>query len=225
MAKSNKKIVDINKSSSRNAEDFIVKNQKTISNIALGILVVIAAFYAYYNYILLPQEEEAAESMYFSELYYRQDSLQLAENGDGVNYSFSYIKDHFSGTKAASLSNYYLGQIYFDQGKLDEALDVLGDFSSEDPLLAAAAYGTMGDVYANKNELQNALSFYQKASSHDNQILAPYFLLKAAKVAIYLEEYSKATSLLSRIKEAYPEADQANEVEKYITYCTQMQGK
>jgi len=173
-----------------------------------------------------PKEKEAANELAFPKAYFDNainntvaaDSLfTLALKGADGKYGFVDIADEYSGTKAGNLANYYAGISYLRLKQYKEAIDYLEDFSSKDELLGPVAKGAIGDAFADINQPQDAFDYYVKAAElKDNNFSTPLFLFKAGNTAMELENYSKAQELFEKIKNDYPNAVEAQNIDIYI---------
>ncbi|NEW79661.1 MAG: tetratricopeptide repeat protein [Gelidibacter sp.] len=208
------------------SELFIQKNQNIIF-IVIGIIVAsILGYLAYQKYVKAPKEKEAANELAFPKAYFDNainntvaaDSLfTIALKGADGKYGFVDIADEYSGTKAGNLANYYAGISYLRLKNYKEAIDYLEDFSSKDELLGPIAKGAIGDAFSDINQPQDAFDYYVKAANlKDNNFSTPLFLFKAGNTAMELENYSKALELFERIKNDYPSAVEANNIDIYI---------
>ncbi|MFO7673784.1 MAG: tetratricopeptide repeat protein [Lutibacter sp.] len=208
------------------SEQFIQKNQNIIF-IVIGLIVAsILGYLAYQKYVKAPQEKEAANELAFPKAYFDNainntvaaDSLfTLALKGADGKYGFVDIADEYSGTKAGNLANYYAGISYLRLKNYKEAIDYLEDFSSKDELLGPIAKGAIGDAFADINQPQDAFDYYMKAANlKDNNFSTPLFLFKAGNTAMDLENYSKAQELFEKIKNDYPNATEAQNIDIYI---------
>ena len=212
------------------SEQYIIKNQNIIF-IVLGLVVAsILGYLAYQKYVKAPKEKEAANELAFPKVYFEDginnsvaaDSLlTLGLNGADGKYGFIDIADEYSGTKAGNLANYYAGISYLRLKKYKEAIDYLEDFTSDDELLGPTAKGAIGDAFADINQPQDAFDYYVKAAElKNNNFSTPLFLFKAGNTAMELENYSKAKELFERIKNDYPNAVEANNIDIYINKAT-----
>jgi hypothetical protein len=130
------------------AQGFWEKNKKAIIGISLAIIVVAGGWIAYKNWVIGPKEQQAAESMFKAEEYFRNDSLDVALNGDGRNKGFLYVINNFGSTKAGNLAHFYAGNIYLKKGDYNNAVKHLKDFSSEAKQIQLLAYGRLADAYS-----------------------------------------------------------------------------
>lgn len=206
----------LDQSASR-SEQFLEKNKNILIGIVAAFILIYGGYLAYDKMVKQPKEKEATNEMAYAKLYFEQDSLNLALNGDGKYFGFVDIISNYGGTKAANLSQYYAGVSYLKLGEYQNAIDYLEDFSSEDEILAAVATGAIGDAFAQLEQNEDAFDYYKKAAAlRSNDFSTPLYLFKAATTAAALEDYGVAEDLFEQIKEEYPNSAQANGIEKYI---------
>ena len=106
---------------------------------------------------------------------------------------------------------------YFQLNDFENAIKFLGDFDSDDEILMALALGGIGDSFAELDQLEEALDFYESAFSvSENNFTSPKFLLKAANVASYLNNQNKASDYYSIIKKDYPKSSESNLIDVQI---------
>ncbi len=202
-------------------EQFIEDNQKLITYIVGGIVVVAAAFLGLNKFILQPREDEAQSQMFMAENYFEKDSFNLAINGDGNYLGFLDIIDDYGMTKSAKLAKYYTGVSYLRLGEYQEAINYLGKFKTDDILLASVKEGSMGDAYSELGDDKKALQHYINATSaSDNNFTTPIYLMKAAAIYENQGEPAKALEFYTRIKNEYPDTNEGQNVEKYIARTT-----
>ena len=198
-------------------EQYIEDNQKSLMIIVSAIVVVIAFFIGYQNLYIAPLEKEAQVDMFMAELYFQKDSFNLALNGDGQYLGFLDITDEYSGTKAGKLANYYAGLSYLNIGDFENAIEYLGNFSSDDIILSSLALGCIGDAYMELEDADNALSYYEDAASYtDNEFTTPRYMLKQAMIHESNGDYAYALALYKGIEEDYKSSREGNGIEKYI---------
>ncbi len=209
-------IVDVQEVYSK-TEKFIEDNKKTLSIVILGAIIVVGGYFGYKKMIIAPMEFEAQSDMFMAEKYFEQDSLQLAINGDGLNYGFIDIVDEYSGTKAANLAHYYLGICYRNTGDYEYAIDELKKFSSDDVMISTIAIGAIGDSYMELNDLDEAISYYEKAVSYGgNKLTSPIYLFKAGIAYEDNQDFAGAEEKYKAIKTDYPDSREAQTIDKYI---------
>lgn len=210
------------------AEDWFARNQKKIF-IALGSVALLAVGYMLYNkFISEPNETEAAEEMFVAQQNFQsaldaapgnaKDSLfNLSLNGADAKFGFLQISKEYSGTDAANLANYYAGIAYLNLGKNSEAIEYLDKFKSDDYILAPLAKGAIGDAFAQREQLKEALEYYVKAARmNENDITTPRFLLKAGQTAYTLGQKTDALKYFTEIKERYESSPEARNIDGLI---------
>ncbi|MEQ6122841.1 tetratricopeptide repeat protein [Pseudotenacibaculum sp. MALMAid0570] len=210
------------------SEKWIEKNNKTLFYALVAVIVVILGYMGYNKYIVEPTENEASNELAFPRKYFDEaatagsasvDSLlKLGLDGADGKYGFIDIADRFSGTKAGNIANYYAGVSYLKLKEYKLAIDYLDRFKSDDDILGPTAIGAIGDAFADLNQNDSALEYYEKAANKkDNEFTAPLFLFKAGKTALELGNFSKAEQLFQKIKDKYPTSTIGRDIDKYIS--------
>ncbi|GIZ10314.1 tetratricopeptide repeat protein [Flavobacterium sp. UMI-01] len=206
-------------------EDWVAKNQKAIIGIVGAVALFTVGYLVYQKFIAEPKQNEAADEMFLAQQNFEKatngvasDSLyKLALNGSEGKFGFLKIADEYSGTDAGNLANYYAGIALLNTGKYAEAIEYLEKFKSDDIILSALAKGAIGDAYAENNNAEEALSYYEKAAAtNKNDFTTPRFLLKAAKTALALGKKEDALKHLTAIKENYDTTPEAASVDALI---------
>ena len=106
------------------------------------------------------------------------------DGADG-KYGFLDIAEMYSGTKAGNIANYYAGVSYLKLKDYENAIDFLSQFDSDDDILGPTALGAIGDAFADIDQEQEALEYYEKAAyKKENDFTTPLFLFKAGKTAM-----------------------------------------
>ena len=199
------------------SEQFIERNQKILTYVVGGIIVVILLFFGYKKYISGPKEKTAQSLMFTAENYFEKDSLDLALFGDGESYGFMDIIDDYGSTAAGNLAKYYSGICYLKKGEYEDAISYLKKFSGDDVIVPSMALGAIGDAYVQLDELEKAAKYYTDAANKNkNDFTTPTFLMKAGWTYEILGNWDKAKSSYEEIKKDYPRSREAREVDKYI---------
>ena len=98
----------------------------------------------------------------------------------------------------------------------EEIIDTYGKKGGEAILLSRAQAG-IGDAYVGLEDYKNALAAYEKAAATVDNVFAAGYLLKAGQVAEELGDKDKALACYKKIKDQYPQAVEAADIDKYIT--------
>lgn len=207
-------------------EEFIENNQKIILIVVGVLIVVVLGFFGFRRYYLEPKEKEAQGQMFMAEMYFEQDSLSKALNGDGNYLGFLDIIDQYGLTKSANLATYYTGICYLKMRDFEQAIKYLKDFDGNDKVAAPMALGAIGDAYMELDDVDKAIGYYLDAANQsDNELTAPMFLMKAGTACEIKGNYKKALEQYQRIKKDYPRSFEGTQIDKYISFTKQKAGE
>ncbi len=199
------------------SEQFIEDNQKVLTYVLGGLIVVLLVIIGGNRYYLKPLNEEAAGEMYYAERFFEIDSFNLALNGYGTYPGFLNIIDDYGLTKSAKVARYYAGVCYHQLGDHEEAIRNLGKFKTDDLLVGAAKYSTLGDAYVELGELQKAVSSYKSGiDKYKNNFSTPIMLKKLGIVCEEMGDLDGALEAYTAIESSYPETPEGREIKKYI---------
>lgn len=200
------------------AQSFFEKNQMKIIGLVGLILLLIGGYIAYKLIYQEPREKTAMEQMFKAEYQFQRDSFALALESPGAQYpGFLDIIDDYSGTRAANLAKYYSGICYLNLNRYQDALTYLDSYSASGNVTSITKYGAMGDAASENGDLDQGLSYYQKATGGpSNKELTPYYLNKVGLLASRLGKNDVAISAFEKIAKDYPSAAEAGDAAKYI---------
>ena len=195
---------------------------KFISYILMILIVMSGGWFYYKNYVQLPQELKAQDAMFQAEIFFRRDSFNLALNGQGNAKGFLNIIKNFNGTKAANISNYYVGICYLNLGQFKKAVDYLKQYQGDDPNIQAVAYAALADAQSELKQNDEAISNYVKAASFIDfqENLAGEFLFKAALLSEVIGKNDQALEYYQKLKSDYPRSEKGAQADKYIARLT-----
>ncbi len=199
-------------------QDFFEQNRTWILGGIGALVLIVGGFFAYNQFYKIPKQKEAIDQMAQAQVQFERDSFALALTNPGGGFAgFLDIIDNYGGTPAANLAHYYAGVCYLHLGQYEAAISYLEDFKAKGDLLPITRNGALGDAYAENNDLDQALSYYQKAANaEDNELLTPYYLQKIGMLHERNGNSSEALKAYQQIKDEYPASAQAREIEKYI---------
>lgn len=200
------------------AKGFWAQNQKSILTALIVIVVVAGGWLGYKNFIVAPKETEAQNAMWKAEQYFRQDSLNLALNGDKTSRGFLYIINNYGSTNAGTLARYYAGVCYLRTGNFNKAVENLQDFNTSAKQIQMMAYGALGDAYSELNKNDEAVNYYKKAANEftDDATMSSEYLFRAALKLETLGKNTEALDLYKQLKEKYPNTEKGFSADKYI---------
>ena len=203
------------------AEMFFEKNKKMIGYVGAAIAVLTTAIITYKMWYIPEQNKEAQAQMYMAQSLFDKDSLNLSLKGGNYNATtftgLEEIADNYGSTPSGKVAEYMVGVALLNQGKYQDAIDHLENFSSDDVMLSAVAIGAIGDAKMELNEVDAAIKFYQKAADiNTNSFTTPIYLKKAALAYESKSEFADALKLYERIQKEYSKSTEARDIEKYI---------
>ncbi len=198
-------------------EQYVEENKKSLSIILAVILGIVGVYLAYNKFLLEPKENEAQAQIFRAEQYFERDSFLLALEGDGDAYGFLDIIDEYGFTNTANLAQYYAGICYLRLNEYEDAIEHLKKFDSNDKIVSLIAMGAIGDAYVDLDNLDEAISFYEEATSkHKNEFITAIYLKKLGLVYEETDNYKKALAAYEKIKKEFPNSEEAKDIDKYI---------
>jgi tetratricopeptide (TPR) repeat protein len=155
--------------------------------------------------------------MFYAERYFEIDSFNLALNGYGTYPGFLNVIDDYGITKAAKLARYYAGICYQQLGNHELAIQYLNKFKTNDLLVGAAKYSTIGDAYAELGEFQKAEASYRTGiDKFENSFSTPIMLKKLGILYEEQGDLDQALETYRTIENNYPDTPEGREILKYI---------
>lgn len=207
------------------AEDFFETNRNLIFGVVGGLILAVAGYFAY-QYFQGEKNVEGQDKLFNAVYKFEQDSLKLALNGKGATPGLLAVADDYSGTKAGNLAHFYAGTALLKEGKYDQAIEQLKDFSSSDLLVQARAYALIGDAYSEKKSYAEAAEYYEKAAEYkSNKFFSPGYLLKLAIAQENAKANDKAIAAYQQILDKYPETAEAVSAKKYKSVLEAQSGE
>lgn len=208
------------------AKDFWTKFSKPIIYVGSAVIIVIAGWLAYKNFVLEPKEQKSAELIFpAEELFgkmvqagFNKDSINLVLNGgNGINGVVKIAKS-YSGTAAGNRASYIAGVCYLNNGDFNNAVKYLKEFSTDATQVQTVAYSLLGDAYADLKKNDDALDAYTKATKVNtkDEFMTAEALFKAAQFAESIGKTKDAIDLFQKIKDEYPKSNHYSEVDKYL---------
>ena len=198
------------------SELFFQKYGKIVYGCVAAVLLIALAVLAYNRFILQPGKEKAQAEMFKAEQKFSQGNFELALRGDDNTMGFEEIIDTY-GSKAGEAVYLYAGASALQIGEFDKAIGYFKKYDGEDKILLSRAQAGIGDAYVGLEDYKNALAAYEKAAATVNNMYAAGYLLKAGQVAEEMGDKDKAVDFYKKIKDQYPQAPEAMDIDKYIT--------
>lgn len=206
-----------------NSEKFIEKNKKIIITIISVVVLGIAAYFLYQNFVVAPRENNVQEELFAAQKYFEQEDFKKALEGDGKHAGLISIIEEYGSTKGGSLANYYAGNIYLRQGEYKKAIEHLSAYKGDDKIISIQTKALIADAYVELGELDKAISNYKDAIKSENIMTTPFVLLKLGQVYEMQKNNVEALNCYKRIKTEFPASQEYREIEKYISRLENLQ--
>lgn len=192
-----------------NTERFLERNSKLLTIIFSVLVLGVLGYFAYQQFVIAPKNEEATKGYLAAAANLTAGNNELALGGkSAANPGFLGTYKNYGNTDAGKLSAYNAGLIKFEEGKYQEAYDLLDSFSSDNKVLMALKYGAMADAASNLNRAEDAMGLLKKATTaSDDPYTTYYFTRKAGLLAIALKKNAEAKTYFTTIDEKYKEYD------------------
>lgn len=201
------------------------KNKNLFIALGGGIAVIVLAILGY-SYYKSTQNEEGQVAMFPAVYQFEADSLAKALKGDGANEGLLGIADNYGAGSAGNLANFYAGVSLLRQGKYDDAIERLENFSSSDLLVQARAYSLIGDAYMEKNNTDEAITNYKKAADYKpNKFFTPGYLIKLGLAYEKAKQYKEAVEAYVGVIDNYPESAEVPTAKKYKAQIEELAGE
>lgn len=206
-------------------ETIYVTYKKQINIAIIAVVLIVVGYFSFNKFYLEPKEKEASAAAFQAQNWFEKDSFDLALNGQGEALGFIAVADEFGLTKVGNLAHYYAGVCYMRKGEFQNAVEQLDDFSTKNELVGPLAVGLKGDAYVELKEINKGSKLYMKAAGMSkNKLTAPIFLKKAGLAFEELKEYTDAISAYEKIKSDFSDAQEAQDIDKYIARATAAKG-
>lgn len=198
-------------------EAFIEKNRKVLIYSVIAILAVACLVFLVKKFYLDPRSEEAQSQLSKGIELMGTDSIKQALEGRGDYMGFEAIADEYGSTDAGNLAKMYAAECLYNQGQYEKALKYAKDFDYNDAVnVGPATKIFIGDCCVNLEKYDEAVASFKKAAEMNNPALSAIALKKLGSVLEEQKKYDEAVDAYTRIKNAYPQSNEAQDIEKYI---------
>lgn len=197
---------------------FFEKHKKAILYGGGTALLIIIAILFIHQYVIVPRNIKANESIFYAEQAFMEGNYEKALNGDGENMGFLAVIDKYGRTKAGNIACLYAAKCYAATEKYQEAIDMIDKFDNcGDEMISPAAIALKGNCYAELGENEKAADLLLKAAKKaDNNTISPVCLLQAGQIYQSLGQNDKALDCYKQIKSKYMQNSIYYEIDKYI---------
>lgn len=174
-------------------------HRKLIVGIVVAVIVIIVAVLAYILLVRNPAKNNANVNAGAAD-------IELIANGNDSIAAELYKQAAKDGYDSGNRATLQAAILLYNDGKYEEALKYVSDYSPKDELIGAAAYSLKGDCQVQLDKLQDAISSYKKAISQSgkNEYYTPFFMVKLARVYEALGNNADEAATYQQIKDDYP---------------------
>jgi len=134
------------------------------------------------------------------------------------------IVDDYSGTSAGQQSRLLLGQVYFERGEHDAALEVYQDLLEKGKVpveIKALAWEGLAYVHEEKGDVENAIPWYQKLTQADSSYIRPWAWMGLGRCYEQTGQPEQALDAYHRFLADFPNHPQASEAKASISKISQ----
>ena len=195
---------------------FYEDHRQVVHGLGVGLVALILAVPGYVYY----QQQQTAQA---NELLgrilpvYEQGNFDQALNGAGQRAGLLTIADDYGNTAPGNLAAFYAANALYEQSEYDRALTYFQRFEKGNDFIGASAYAAEAAIYETRGDMQTAAERYEQAASqYENKLTAPRYLIEAGQAYEEAGSFGAAERVYRRVKEEYPDSDQAEEVDRYL---------
>jgi tetratricopeptide (TPR) repeat protein len=197
-----------------------------------AVIVLLGCYLGYKYLVKLPKEKKASELVFPAEKLwgkmtnsptYSKDTINIVLNGDKASGVTGLLKiiSSYGGTPAGNRAEYMAGVCYLNLKQFDKAIKHLKDFDGNGAnQIQGKAYLMIGHAYAEQKKTGDALDYYKKAASIDEEDegMTTEALFIAARYAEATGKTKDAIELFEKLKDKYPASQKvtSGDVEKYL---------
>lgn len=200
------------------AKGFWEKFSKPIIYVGASVIVLIAGFYGYKIFYSEPRELKAADAIWHAQRYFKQDSIQLALNGDSQYPGFEKIVKNYGDTKVGNLAKFYAGVCALRLGDFKKSVKYLESFSTDAIEIQTIAYARLADAYAELGNGKKAIELYVKAAHNfpEHDALSSENLFRAGVKSQEMGKTEDAIKYFKEIRDKYSRTEKGYQIEKQL---------
>lgn len=200
----------------------VQKNMKVLSIIGIVIALIVVAVIVYIFLVKKPAVNKQNNAI-------AQADREMLMTGNDSIATAMYQKVAEGSYDAANRAKLMTAIGLYNDGKYDEAIKYLKDYSAGDAIIYLAALSLLGDCYVNTDKLDDAIAAYKKAisKSGDNEYYTPLFMVKLAHIYHEQKKYADEADIYQQIVDKYPAYLQNSyfNIEKDLERAKQLAGK
>lgn len=188
------------------------KRAKMITYIVSGVLLLIAGYFAYRQFIWKPANEKSKDAYWVGLNLVQKDSTEAAID------ELNGVVKKYDGKIGGEVAQFVLARQLMKKGEFQNALKQLESVNVSDIYVSSMAVGLQGDCYSEMKNYEKAGQLYlQAAEINPNDFNTPMYLFKAGLCAEKVNDFAAATTAYQKIKDEYPTYASSKGIEKYIS--------
>lgn len=187
------------------------KRFKTITYVVGGLLVLVLAGLAYYQFIWKSTNDKSKDAYWKGLNYALKDSTAVAIT------ELTKAKKKYDGYIGGEIAQFVLARQFMAKGEFKKALKELDETKLDETFLESMRIGLMADCHSELKEYKKAVEKYvEAAEADDNEFTTPMYLFKAGFYSEKTKEFKKAVEYYTKVRDEFP--IQANQiaVDKYV---------
>ena len=189
-------------------EAFFEAHRTAVIAAAVGLVLLLAAFFGYRAY-QANRSEEAQQLLGAVLNDYQAGNWQAALYGTADAPGLLEIAETYGATPTGEQATFLAADALFQLGKTDEAQAMFEDYDGEG-LFAASALAGQAAIAEQKGEHATAAGLYERAAgAYATPAAAPGYLLDAARAHAAADQDDEATAALQTLLDTYEDAPEA----------------
>lgn len=202
--------------SAMDAGQWLEQNWPMLAKAVAGAVVVVLLVIAFVWYGRHNQEQAGVLLAQGMQRYQQAEAAGFADAAqveEALGY-FEQAVDRSSGSPAGQSASYFRGAALYRLGRVDEAVDVLGDLAGADtaPTLSGSARALLAETLAAKGESERAITLLEELADDPESAFPPdQALLRLGRVYRSVGNEAEARRVWERIGRDYPQSAGAAE--------------
>lgn len=200
--------------------EYIELNRTKAYSIFGGICLIVALS-LYWNYSQASDNEVATSEMAMAVSRYEAGEYAVALDGD-INFTgLLEVADEYGGTDAGNLAKFYAADALFRLAEFGRALPLFQDVKKDANYIGASALAGEAAIHEINGEYETAGDlFVRSANLFNSAVAGPEYLLSAGRAYEKAGSLDKARRAYEQVREDYPTAVQARDIDFYIGRAT-----
>ncbi len=205
--------------------EYFDENRNVVYGILGGIVLLVVMGFGY-GFFKDQQESQAQNALARAVRLYEADQWQTALEGSESITGLLDVSDRFNGTKAGNLALYYAADAYYRLGEYDEALRLFRQFDHSEDALGAGAYAGEAAILEDREEYREAAERYEEAATiFESDFTSARYLQNAGRNYEKAGDYDEARAMYERIRERYPDSEQAQDIDMLLARVNVLESK